>query len=206
MSAEKPTTPEERTAAASAVEEDWDELEGRTDATAIEDEKPTPSQIEPEGNEEDRRKRVLSRRVRLVVAGALAVLVVALASIVFAALVGRDSVPRPQPQSGAVHAKRQRADRRGSSRARWLKEADGRRRSRQGRAARGRPRARRQARPRRNPAQQPTDAPAHQPPESAPTSPEPAGAPSVPAPAAPSEPKQKPGLRDGATESAEFGL
>jgi hypothetical protein len=204
MSAEKPTTPKERTAAASPVEEDWDELEGRTGATAIEDEKPTPSQIEPEGNEEDRRKRVLSRRVRLVVAGALAVLAVALASIVFAALVGRDSVPRPQPQSGTVHAKRQGADGRRSSRARWLKEADGRRRSRQGRAAPGAPRAGRHIDSRRrtgHPVQQPPQAPT-QSPESGATSPEP----SVPAPDAPSEPKEEPGLRDGATESSEFGL
>jgi hypothetical protein len=203
MSAEKPTTPEERTAAVSPIE-DWDELEGRTGATAIEDEKPTPSQIEPEGNEDDRRKRVLSRRVRLVVAGALAVLLVALASIVFAALVGRDSGPRSQPQSRAVHAKRQRADGRRSSRARWLKEADGRRRSRQRRTAHGAPRAGRHVNPRRrtgHPAQQPPQAPT-QSPESDTTSPEP----SAPAPAAPSEPKEEPGLRDGATESSEFGL
>jgi len=37
-------------------------------------------------------------------------------------------------------------------------------------------------------------------------SPEPPPEPSVPAPAAPSEPKEEPGLRDGATESSEFGL
>lgn len=206
MSAEEPTRPEEHTTASSPVET-WDELEGRTGGTAIEDEKSAPSQGESKGNEEDGRKRVLSRRVRLV-AGVLAVLVVALASIIVSALEGRDSVPRSQPQSGAVHAKGRKAERRKSSRLQWLKEVDGSPPPRQRRTAHGAPRAGRHVHRQRRtprPVQQAAEA-STQSPESAATLPAPPPEPSAPAPSAPSEPKEGSGLRDGATESSEFGL
>ena len=208
MSAEEPTTtPEERIAAVSHVKT-WDELEGRTGGTAIEEEKSAPSQGESKGNDGNGRKRVLSRRVRFVGAGVFAVLVVALASIIVAALVGRDSVPRSQPRSGAVHAKGRRAERRRASRARWFKEADGSPRPRQRRTAHGAARAGRHVHRRRRtprPARQPAEAPT-QSPESAAALPAPPPEPSAPAPPAPSAPKEGPGLRDGATESSEFGL
>ena len=207
MSAKEPTAPKVGTAAVSPAEH-WRELEGRTAGPAIEDEKSAPSQGESKGNEEDGGKRVLARRVRLVLAGVLAVLVVALASIVVAALEGRDSVPRSQPRSGAVHAKRRKAERPKWSRARWLKEADRNPRPRQRRTAHGALHAGRHVHRRRRtprPAQQPAEAPT-QSPESAVTPPAPPPEPSAPAPSAPSEPKEGPGLRDGATESTEFGL
>lgn len=207
MSAEEPTTPEEQTTKVS-VAKSWKELEGRTGGDAIEDEKSAPSQITSEGKEEGWRKRLLSRRTRLVVAGALAVLAVALGSIAVATLVGGGHAPRSRPRSGAVHAKTREAKKRRSGRARWVREAEGGRRPRQRRTEPSPHRARRRDRPRRKyrrPAQQPASAPA-QPPESVPASPEPSPAPSAPAPTAPSEPEQEPGLRDGATESTEFGL
>jgi hypothetical protein len=207
MSAEEPTAPEERTTKVLPAKH-WLEMEGRTGGAAIEDEKSAPSQIEPKGKEGDGRKRVLSRRARLIVTGVLAVLVVTLALIVAAALMGGDAARRSRPRSGAVHAKGQEAEKRRSDRARWVREAGGSPRSRARRTPPGRSRARRHARPRHNPrrpAQQPAASPA-QPPESVSASPEPTPTPSAPAPAAPSEPQQEPGLRDGTTESTEFGL
>jgi hypothetical protein len=207
MSAEEPTTPEERTPKVSPAKT-WKELEGRTGGDAIEDEKPAPSQIKSKDKEENGRKRLRSRRARFGVAGFLAVLVVTLASIVVASLVGGDPARRSRPPSGAVHAKRREAEKQRVGRARWVREAGRSSRPRQRRTAPGRSRARRHVRPRhkpRRPAQQPATSPA-QSPESVPASPERAPAPSAPAPAAPSEPKQEPGPRDGATESTEFGL
>jgi len=205
MSTEEPTAPEESSTTKASPEEDWNVLEGRTGSTAIEDEKPAPSQSETK-RKEQRGKRVLSRHRRLVVGAGLAVLVVSLASFAVAAWLGGDHARRSRPRSGAVHAKRQEAPRRRSGRVRWVREAGESPRPRQGRTALRRPCARRHARPRRKPRR-----PAHreaelptQPPEPAP--PEQPPEPSAPAPAAPSAPKERPGLRDGATESSEFGL
>lgn len=207
MSAEEPTTPEEPTTKVS-VAKTWKELEGRTGGDVIEDQKSAPSQIKSKDKEEGGRKRLLPRRTRLVVAGVLAVLVVALGSIAVATLVGGGHARRSGPRSGAVHANRREAKKRRSGRARWVREAGESRRPRQRRTEHGPQRLRRHDRPRRKPrrpAQQPPGTPA-QPPESVPASPEPSPAPSAPAPTAPSEPKEGPGLRDGATESSEFGL
>jgi hypothetical protein len=205
MSAEEPTHPEGY-APKVRPGESWDELEGRTGAKTFDIEKSTPSQTEAKGHEDKEPKHVLSRRVRLLLAGVSAVLVVALASIAVTMSVGGDHVGRIQLRSGAVHARGQEGEKRRSGRARRVTGAGKSPRRRQGRSVPGRPHARRHGRPRHNsrrPAQQPADTPA-QPPESTPTSPEPA--PGAPAPAAPSEPQQGPGLRDGATESTEFGL
>jgi len=201
------TTHEEHTPNVSHVRT-WRELEGRTGGDAIEDEKSTSSQIESKGREEETGKHLPSRHPRFVIAGVLAVLVVALVSIAFVALVGGDHTRRSRPRSGAAHAKEREARKRRPGRARRVREAGGGQPPRQ-RHAEPRPqRPRRQYRPRhrhRRPAQQPTTSPA-QPPESVPAPPEPAPAPSPPLPAAPSEPKEEPGLRDGATESTEFGF
>jgi hypothetical protein len=207
MSAEEPTTPEERTTKVSP-EETWNALEGRTGGAAVEDEGSAPSQVGPEHGEKGGRRPVFSRRAGLLVAVVLAVLAVALAATVVVALVGGGSGHRPGPRSGEMHAKGRTPDRRRSSRARWAEEADGRRRSRQRRNGHERLRAERHAyrrRKPRRPAKQSTDAPS-QPPAYGPTSPESAPEPSAPAPAAPSAPKERPSLRDGATESTEFGL
>jgi len=202
MSAEEPTTPDAHTTKVSHVRT-WRELEGRTGGDAIEDERSTPSQIKSKGKEEKTGKHLPSRRPRFVIAGGLAVFVVALVSIAFVTLVGGDHTRRSRPRSRAAHAKEREARKRRPGRARWVREAGGGHPPRQ-RHAEPRPqRPRRQYRPRhrhRRPAQQPATSPA-QPPESAPAHPEPA-----PAPAVPSEPEQERGLRDGATESMEFGL
>jgi len=207
MSAEEPTTPEEQATKAPAART-WKELEGRIGGDVTEDEKSEMSQIE--SNSEERRvwRRPLSRRLRFFVAGGLAVFVVALASVAVATLVGGDHTRRARPRSGAAHAEEREAQKRRSGRARWVREAGASPRPRQRRTMPGAHRARRRARPRRKahrPAQQPTTSPA-QPPEAVPAPPEPPPAPISPAPASPSEPEQEPGLRDGATESTEFGL
>jgi len=205
MSAEEPITPEDRTTALSSVKT-WRELEDRTGGDVSEDEKAAPSQIESESEKEKGRKHVFSRHTRFVAAGVVAILAVALAGIAVAGLAGEDHTRRSTPRSGRVHAKRREAQRRRSGRVRWAREVGESPRPRQGRTALRLPCARHHARPRRKPRR-----PAHreaelpsQPPEPAP--PEQPPEPSAPAPAAPSAPKERPGLRDGATESSEFGL
>lgn len=204
MSAEEPTTHEERTPRASVVKP-WKELEDRTGGDVREAETSTPSQIESQGNEGGRRKRLASRRARLLLAGVLAVLVAAPALIAIASLTGAGSAPRLEPRSGAVHANEQKTKRRSSGRAPWVREAGKSPRPRQKRAAPAQSRARRHVQPRDKPrraARRPEGA-VGPPSESVPASPEPTPAPIAPAP---SEHEEGPGLRDGATESTEFGL
>jgi hypothetical protein len=207
MSTEEPTAPEESSATKASPEEDWNVLEGRIGGAASGDERSAPSQAESESEEEKGWKRLLSRRARFGVAGGSAVLVVALASVAVTALVGGEVARRPRSRPGAVHAKRRGAEKRGSGRARWVREAGGSARPPHRRTAPGRSRARSHTRPRRKPSRpvrQKAEAPS-QPPEPAQPQAQPPE-PSAPAPAAPSAPEERPGLRDGATESTEFGL
>ena len=208
MPAEKPTTPDESTPKASP-EEHWNVLEGRTGGTATGGGKSAPPQIKAVGTEEKGPKHLRSRRTRFGVAAGLAALVVALASIGVATLVGRDHGGRSRPRSRAVHAKRREAEKRRSGRAGWVKEAGGSPRPRQGRTGPRSSRTQRatpghDARPAALP--RPRVEVPTQPPESVAAPPEQPSEPSAPAPADPSARNERPGLRDGATESTEFGL
>ena len=207
MSAKEPTTPKDGAAAVSAAEH-WRELEGRTgDAPDTEGELAT-SGVEPEGTEEEGRKRVLSRRARVAVAALLIAFGLAPAWIVVPALVGEGSTRRSRSTPGALPSKARRADRRGSGRTRWVREPDASAQPRQRRTPLGAPQGKRRAHPRHGPPSSASPAPeaASRPPASGTTPSEPLAEPSEPAPPSASKPKGKPGLRDGATESAEFGL
>jgi hypothetical protein len=207
MSTEKPTTPKDGTTAVSTADH-WRELEGRTGGAPDAEGELATTQLEPKDPEEKGRKRALSRRARTAIPAALIAFAVALAWIVVPALVGGDSARRSQPAPEVLPAKARKADKRRSSRARWVKEPDEGAQPRQRRTALGTPHVRRHTHPQhepRRPDPPPPGAPS-QPPASGTTPPEPASEPSAPAPPPPSEPKGNPGLRDGATESAEFGL
>jgi hypothetical protein len=208
MSAEEPTTPGDGSTTKVSPEEDWNALECRTGGTATENEKSSPSQAESEDEEKKGPERRRSRRVRPLLAMASALIVVALASIAAAALVGGDTGHGLRPRSRAVHVKSQEAAKRRSSRARWAGGASGSLRTRREREGHGLSRAGRHAHRRRkprSPTKQAADIPG-EPPVYGSTAPEPPPQPSTPASRAPSAPKQEPGLRDGATESTEFGL
>ena len=207
MSSENPTTPKDRTTTTSPVEH-WDTLQARAGTQPNVAERVDAPQVEPEGTKEERR-RSLSRRARFAVTAVLGAFAVALALVLVSALVGAGSTrPLPQSAPGVAHTKAPRTDGRSSSRTRWMSEPEESAPPPHASPRATAPRARRHARPR-------PDSVAPVPPEpSAPNSPPPSGAappesppePGTPAPAAPSEPKEKPGLRDGATESIEFGL
>ena len=155
------------------------------------------------------RERTRSRPARIAAGAALLALATALAWVVVSVLVGGDSTTRPRPSAAPLPTKGRRAEKQGSGRTRWVREpgASPRRRRMHGPQA---PQARRDAHPRPQPprpAPPPPEAPS-QPPASgpAPAEPPPAPEPSAPEPPPPDEPKEKPGIRDGATESNEFGL
>jgi hypothetical protein len=200
MSAEEPTTPRDDAVAVAAADH-WRELEGRTGGAPDTESGHTTPQVE--SGEEKRRKRVLPRRAKIAIPVVLIVFAMAPAWIVVGALTGKGSTPRPQSASGALPANAHRANQRGPSRARWVREPDEATRSRR-RHTTPAPRVRRHARQRHEPSHSSPEIPT-QPPASGAAPPEPAPEPSPPAPP-PAEPTGKPGLRDGATESAEFGL
>jgi len=209
MSAEEFTTSGGHTTGASP-EGEWRELEGRAGGTAVEGEESTSSQVVSAANDKDRRRPVFSLRARLRVAGALGVVAMASAAMVVVALVGGGPERRPRARSGETHAKGREAGRRRSSRARRAEETGGSPRSRYRRHGHAPPHAGRHAHPRpktRPPVERSTEAP-NQPPAYGAASQTPAPEPSapMPTPAAPSAPEEGPGLRDGATESTEFGL
>lgn len=203
MSTEKPTTPKDDTTAPSPTDY-WREKEAL--AGGASDAEVETSQVESKNTEGEGRKRALTRHARIIAAVVLAVLVVALAWVVVPVLVGGGSTPpRPRPASGILPAKERRTDGRGSGRTRWVREPgepNESTRSPQRHAVLGAPRERHRARlrhPSPQPASPESDAPS-QSLESGTAPPEP-----VPEAGEP-EPKGKPGLRDGATESTEFGL
>jgi hypothetical protein len=202
MSMEKPTTPKDGAEAVSAVEH-WRELEGRTGGAPDTEGEIATSQVEPE---EEGRKRVLLRPARTAIAVALTAFALALAWVVVGALMGGGSARRSQSAPPVLPAKARKADKQRPSRARWVKEPDESSQPRQRPTALGAPQVRRRVRPQHGP-RHPVPSPpvvSSQPPASSPTPAKPAPAPEPSAPAPP--PPAKPGLRDGATESAEFGL
>lgn len=200
MSANKSTTPQDGTAAISPTEH-WREVEARTGVASDASDEVEASQVESEATEEELgRARVLPRRSRIVVAAALTVLAVGLAWVVVPALVGGGSTPRSRSTPGDLPAK---AGRGRSSWTHWVREPDANPRPRR-RSALGAPQGRRRTHPRHtrpNPVPPPSDDPS-QPPATDTAPPDP----SAPAPPRQVEPKEKPRLRDGATESTEFGL
>lgn len=205
MSTEKPTTPKDG-APALSPEEHWCELQVRAGGESDAHDEITTSQVKSEDTAEVGRHRALTRRARIVVAAALTVLAVALAWIVVPTLVGGGSTPRSRPTPGGLKAGKAGGGR--SSQTRWVREPDQAARPRRRRTATSAPHVRHHAQPRhelQRPAPPPSDDPS-QPPASGAAPPEPAPEPSAPAPPPPSEPAGKPGLRDGATESTEFGL
>lgn len=207
MSTEKPTTPQDG-ATALSPEEHWRELEGRTGGASDAEGAVATSQVEPEDPEGEGRKRVLSRRARIAIPAALIAFAVALAWIVVPALVGGGSTPQSRPTPGDLPAKAGKAGGGRSSRTRWVREPDQAARPRRRLTATSAPRVRHHAHPRQElqrPAPPPSDDPGR-PPASGAAPPEQAPEPSAPALPPPSEPAGKPGLRDGATESTEFGL
>ncbi len=207
MPAEEPTTPKDE-AAPISPEGYLRDLQGRTGtAPGAEDEIET-QQVEPEGTEEEGPKRVLSRRVRIAVLAALIVFAVALAWTVVPGLVGGGSKGRSRSSPGALPARVLGAGKRGPGRTRWVREPDAGAQPRRGPARRGTPQRRRRIHPRH---ELPPSVPAkpdvpRRPPEYGTTRSEAPAESSEPAPPPPAEPAGKPGLRDGATESAEFGL
>jgi hypothetical protein len=133
-------------------------------------------------------------------------LAVALAWIVVPALVGGGSTPQSRSTPGGLKAGKAGGER--SSRTRWAREPGEAARPRRRRTAASAPHARHHVHSRnkfQHPARPPSENPSR-PPASGAAPPEPAPEPSAPAPPPPSEPAGKPGLRDGATESTEFGL
>jgi hypothetical protein len=200
MSANKPTAHQDDTTAPSPTDY-WREKEALAGGPS--DDEVEASQVDSKNTEGGGRKRALTRHARIVAVAVLAVLTVALAWVVVPALVGGGSTPQSRPAPEVVHAKAGKADRRGSGRTRWVREPDASPRPRRRHAPEAR-QVRRRAHPLhqpRRPASPPPEPPS-QPPASVTTPPEP----SSPATPPPAEPKEKPGLRDGATESAEFGL
>lgn len=204
MSADEPTAQKDGSAAPSTTDF-WGEKEALMSGPP--DDAAEPAQVEPQGNEARRGRRPLSRRARVFAAAVLAVPSVALAWIVVPALVGGGSTPpsrsaaeEPPPQQGRPGS--------GRSAARWAREpgrSAGSRR-RHGRSATRqpshRPFPRRETRRPPSPrSAEPSRSPAPAPPPSEP-------APEPTAPALPPESEEEGGfhLRDGATESAEFGL
>lgn len=200
MSAEDPTEPKNDIPKV-CVDDVWRGTEARAGvAPKARVESVTPGD-ESEGAEERKRKSDPSRRVRFILPIAVVIFAVALAWIVVPALVGDGPTRHSKSTLGARLAKPRRADERGPSRTRWAKEPDASPRSRQGRSALEASQGRRRTHPRRGPAPAESDSPSR-PSASAAAPPEP----SAPAPPPASEPKGSPGLRDGATESTEFGL
>lgn len=206
MSAEKPTT-SNGDVPADSVTDFWDGVEGQTRGEPEAGGEPTTPQAKPEG-EKGWRKRVLSRPARVAAGAALFVLAVALAWVVVPTLMREGSAPRPRPATGALPAKARKADKRGSGRTRWVREPDASPRPRQTHEPET-PRSQRRTRLRHEPSRPAPPPPesASQPPASgaAPPPPVPTPGPSSPAPTS-TEPKEEPGIRDGATESDEFGL
>jgi len=205
MSAKKPTTPQDEATSISPTEH-WRELEGRTGGPSDADDEVEAPQAETADAGEAGRKRALPRRARIGVAAVLAVSAVALAWIAVPALVGRGSTPQSRSTPGDLPAKVGKASGGRSSRTRWAREPDETARLRRRRTATSAPYARHRAA--QHKLQRPDGPPSEdlsQPPASGAAPPEPAPEPSAPAPPAPGEPDRA-GLRDGATESAEFGL
>lgn len=204
MSTEKPTTPKDDTTQVSPTEH-WREMEVRTGSEPNTDGEAVASKGEPEGDGEKRGRGSLPRRARFLVAAALIVFAAGFAWIVVSALVGGGSTPQSRHTPGGLKAGKASGER--SSRTRWVREPDQAARPQRRRTAPAASHVRHHAQPRhepRPPASPPQGIPS-QPPVSGAAS-EPAPEPSAPAPPPPSEPAGKPGLRDGATESTEFGL
>jgi hypothetical protein len=201
MSANKPTTPKDDTTVPSPTDY-WREKEALAGGSSGDEVE--ASQVESEAIEEEfGRTRVLPRPTRIVVAAVLTVLAVALAWVVVPALVGGGSTSQSRSAPGGLPAKTGKAGRGRSSRTRWAREPDANSRPRP-RSALGARRGGRRTHPRharRHPSPPPPDDPI-QPPASGTAAPEP----SAPAPPPQAEPKEEPRLRDGATESTEFGL
>lgn len=202
MSTEKPTAPKENTSVVSPSEH-WQELRARAGGEPETDEEVAASRGEPEGDREEKEKISLSRRARFLVATALIVLAAALAWVIASALVGGGSTQRSRPASDVVHAKTPKTVGERTSRARWVREPDEAARPRRTHTTPAAPHVSHRAHSRHGPRPlgPPPEEPG-QPPASGAAPPEQG----VPAPSAPEEPEEKPGLRDGATESTEFGL
>jgi len=208
MSTEEPTTPKGNTVSLRPAEH-WSDLQVRSGAEPGTEEELTTPQVELDGEKEQGQKGSRSRRARLLVPLALVVFATALAGIVVLALRGGGDTPqRASSAPEAVHPKGRESEERRSDRTRWVREPGESAPQAHRRAAPVSPRARHNPRSpheRRQPAPAPSDAPSQ---PSAPEAslPESAPVPSAPAPAAPSEPREEPPIRDGATESTEFGL
>jgi len=205
VSSDQPTRNEQHADTSSPLSQ-WSELEGRVSGTtAAEEEDSAPPRIEPGEDEAGGEKLVFSGRARALFVGALTVLVVALAAMVVLAVVGEGPVHRPGSRSEEVQANGLKWDGRRSSRARRAERAGGSLRARRRPAGHGPPRAAHRQRGSHRPARQLPEAPSR-PPAYGATTPESASGPSAPPLATPSPPDEGPRLRDGATESAEFGL
>lgn len=209
MSTENPTTPKDGRTAVPPTEY-WREVQSHTGGEP-EEEESAPSQAGPKATEEDKRGHVLKRRVQIVVPATMVVFAAALGWIVVPALVGGGSAPQSRPTPAGSSAKARKPDAGRASRTRWVREpgeSNERARSPQRRAVLGVPHDRYHAGP-RHPSPQPAspepDAPSRLPASGA-TSPEGVSEPTEPAPPTPRGPKEEPGVRDGATESTEFGL
>jgi len=199
MSAE-PTTPDDGDPA-DAPTDFWRGVEGQTRGEPDAKSKSTTAQVRPEG-EKGRRERVLSRPTRIAAGAGLLTLAVVLAWVVVPALIGGGPTSGRRPASGALPAKARDADKRGPDRTRWAREPGASSQPRRRHAPEAR-QVRRRAHPRHEPSH---PAPPPESPASGSPPPEPAPELSPPAPPPPAEPKEEPGLRDGATESEEFGL
>lgn len=198
MSANKPTTPKDDTTAPPPSGY-WREKEVLMGGAPDAEGEVETSQGESAATEEVRRRHVLSRRAGIAASAALAVFAVALAWIIVPVLVEQGSTSRSRPIPGGSPAKARKAERGKSNATRWVREPEAGTQPRRGHAAAGTPRSRHHARLRGEQRSAPAEPAApSQPPESMP-------APSAPAPSPASEP-EKPRLRDGATESEEFGL
>lgn len=202
MSTEKPNAPEDAAAAASTAELRR-ELEGLPDAAPLPAGERTTSPAEPEGNKGEEVKRFPWRSVRIAAVALLPTLAVALAWVVLTVLTGDGSTHRPGPASGALPAKAPKADRGGSDRTRWVAPPGTSARPRRRHSAVKAQRARRRSHSRQESSHSvPAEPEAPSPPPAYTAPPEPAPEPAPP----PAEPKEEPRIRDGATESEEFGL
>jgi|GEM_PF-6581449 len=200
MSTENPTTPKEEPPEFRA-DDPWKDTEVRTGVAPEPEVEPATPQDEGKGPEEGKPKSAPSRRVRLAAPIAVAAFAVALAAIVVPALIG-DSSPHSRPTHRALPAKAHRPDGQGTGKTRWVREPDASPRPRQGRPMPDAPRGRRRAHPRHESAPAESDVQSQVPAADA------APSESAPEPSSPSagEPEEDSRLRDGATESEEFGL
>jgi hypothetical protein len=204
MAAEEVTPPKDETPTMPAAK-DWDAIRARLEGASVAEGEPTPEVSKSEAAE--KKIRTLSRRARIAIPALLFTAAVALIWIVVPGLVGGGSMRQSQPASGALPANARKARRR-SSPTRWVKESDAGTQPQRGRTVPGVSRAGRRTHPRNEPPRSVPAAPKtpSQPPASGTAPSEPPAEPSEPAPPPTAEPAEKPGLRDGATESAEFGL